>query len=79
MTALSSTGHDIRFSTGAAQLEVLRNLRNKLIGNEYEKLAHSKDDTIPALLEIISDQQTKDPACRIEACVLICSFSFGGL
>lgn len=77
MTTTSFEPSSIPISAGATQLAVLRNLRNKLIGNDEEKLIQSKGETIPTLLRIIDDAHSKQQACRVEASILICSLSFG--
>lgn len=76
MTAHFELVDEIKSTSGEAQVAALRTLRNKLIGNDDEKLAHTKDDTIQVLLGII-DNEAECPASRIEASVLISSFSFG--
>lgn len=76
MIAPDNIIEQIRTTSGDAQLQALRVLRNSLIGHDDEKLEHAQGDTIPTLLELSADESAME-ACRIEASILIASFAFG--
>lgn len=76
MIAPSNIVTVIQSSSGEEQLRALRTLRDSLIGHDNDKLEHAQNDTIPVLLNIMVDQNAME-ACRIEASILIASFTSG--